>query len=417
VEPLSLHDRAALMGEFARLKKPATTLINAVNGALQMAPDSVPSAHGIPVPIGKLKALVKSFTHGRAIRAAAWHWLNPIRDSDLNTVDVIRRTLGLEHLSESELCRYLIHECRKVQHDSPRLQRCIEARIADLRYRTEGAGVGVSNAIAQEFSIFQRMLVTVALAAKNPDQRTIGDAHDLVENALALTAAALRNVLDDAHERERQSLFQANLMIPLRFNGDVRDAPSALGEFANYPAASAATQLWQGMTGTVSRLLVVIAETGGAGHMGFWIPDLVNGSGEFLPGAPRALALGTAQAVFNEDPPPLPLGNNVVAAKWRDHLRGQGKNSFRGSMFVSVPVLSRQDAYRVTSAAVVNVGVVGERIWPRAYSKYWLESAGQCVSPWASTVLHAAALEQRVANSTIASLPALSLAKRLPGGD
>jgi hypothetical protein len=144
--------------------------------------------------------------------------------------------------------------------------------------------------------------------------------------------------------------------------------------------------------------LVVVSETADSHYRGFWIPD-IRKDGATLPGAPRALLTGTGQAVIVDDLPPLRL-DEEVEARWRRYLRGDRPGHFQGTMFVSVPVF-RVEANQPMPSAILNVNVVSDRIWKRAYSRHWLNVATRRVSAWASTAWHATGLAFELQRSRI----------------
>jgi hypothetical protein len=403
---VSTFDEDALDREFRTIPSPRTKLVQLANAAVEVTPDSV----GGRVKLGPFKRIWKSLFEESALDAAAWRWIKPrSRRAEIAHLQPMRNKLGLSYFSEVEFCDRLIDACLAMQERYPALERHIDGRIADLQFVIRGAS-SFGDEINREFEVYQRQLLTAAFARGAGSSDLVGQ---LGRNVLAATAAYVRAILHDGTE---PCPIHANLMVPANITGTVEDVHGALGPFAT-PAAARATRLWRGLGGSVHRVLVVMAETHGSSYRGFWVPD-VRPRGVYLPGAPRALGTGAAQAVAVDDLPPFPGGNDEVASRWQRYLRGDDPGHFQGRMFVSIPVFLRHDEHNSIASAIINVHVIGERPWRRAYSRHWLDLVTRRVSQWASTALHALALEVALGGVKMPlGLPALATVGLLPQGN
>ena len=379
---VNTHDNAMLEAAFATIPRPGTKLAAALTLALETAPE-----HAGPIGLGPARRWAKSFSEGAGLRAAAWRWLRPHHPrAELDQLPAIQTRSGLNHLRPIDFYDRLILACREVGEAQPRLSRYIDARVADLEFKTQ-RDAAAAGRVADEFGAYQRMLLAAARDTRNGS----ATAAQLARMALAAAGAALRATLDDHAEDE--CVFHANLMIPVRVPAGA--TIDALGEQLRLtPAANEAQWLWGGLKGPIHRLFVVVSETEGASFRGFWVPD-VRRDGAALAGAPRVFVTGRAEAVVVDDLPPLSThpDDDEVAARWRRYMKGDTPGHFDGGMFVSLPVFKKVDATQRLPEAVVNVNIVGPRVWRRAYSRPWLDQATGRVGPWAATALHAFLVE------------------------
>lgn len=128
-------------------------------------------------------------------------------------------------------------------------------------------------------------------------QAAAAKAQEISENALEAGASAVCDVLGKGKCR-----FSANLMVPVPLRGS-----SGPGYVPNSVAESnsrKASELWN--HSMVSNIcLLIVAETKGSSHSGFWVPLMRGEDDADLPGAAAAYYRMEANGVFKDDLPPL----------------------------------------------------------------------------------------------------------------
>lgn len=234
---------------------------------------------------------------------------------------------------------------------------------------------------ATNFELYQRALLGAAHKGSAAPAEAKAAAESSLRQILGAIAAVVAGVLDPRGGRD--SIIEANLMLPC--------SPGARPPNLGTPAEAAAEWLWRGAPDEVHKYLVVVAETEGAAHKGFWIPD-VRPKGVSLPGAPTALSRGSCEALFVDDLPPFPIDDPEMAARWRKYLAGEKPGHFAGDMFFSIPVLSRVDLDHRRPMGVVNVNVKSEEPWLRGYSSSWRRHLVDQLAPWLALCCHSAVL-------------------------
>jgi hypothetical protein len=378
---INTYDVEALKAEFAKLPAPKrTAVLKFVDASLESVPESVLGGF----KLNPLRRWVKRFTDERELRAAAWKWLKPTETpaGPEKLVD-LQKKAELAHLPHPEFCRRLLDACASYAEIAPPLVRHVQRRSAEIEFKLADGVVGEE--FVSHLELFQRALLRATLLS-NP-ANAVALANTVLTQVLAAAAAAIGAVLD---ERQGEGcVINANLMIPIRGGTGVDDVMPNLGELADRPGAKSAAWLWNSMSGHVHQVFVVVAESKGEEHLGFWVPDVRTG-GKLIPGAPRAFYSGTGDAVFVDDLAQLPC-DDEIGARWRKYMSGSNPDNFSGRMFVSIPVMSRLVLESASPVAIVNVNVnsTDDHVWRRAYSRAWLERATKLVSPWVATAWHA----------------------------
>jgi hypothetical protein len=174
----------------------------------------------------------------------------------------------------------------------------------------------------------------------------------------------------------------ANLMVPVSGAAEWMPTP----EIRRNGDRSRA--LWAGLN-SENRLLIV-AQTAGAEHVGFWVPlARAERGGPWLPGAPTAFRHGRGDAVFKEDLPPLSGFPDAVAARWKAYMI----THFAQRMFVSVPFVAPKGgpgASRVVVSVLnVNVDAADLTGWRRASHPEWLKVARDRSRPFVEIAFEA----------------------------
>jgi hypothetical protein len=174
-------------------------------------------------------------------------------------------------------------------------------------------------------------------------------------------------------------------MIPVKTEEHVGPYPNSASAAA---AHARAESVWGSMS--VDRRLLVVGETKGAGHQGFWVPIASSRDGDELPGAPYAYRRMAPNAVFKDDLPPFAGFPPEIARKWREYMG----EYFAERLFVSIPLLIPDSARSGTGslvAAVLNVNAspAVTDAWYRAYHEEWLGLAQGRVAQFTETAWYA----------------------------
>lgn len=385
---------ADLAKAFAEVAAPPKRYEKALDVAFSLAPDvlELATSKGVGSIFEIPQKLYQTWREEKAIYAAAWRWLRPSTDMlELGHLPAMQTSLKLQHLSTVEFCRRAIQVCSEIREKHAALARYIGARMAELEFKI--LHDDIRETAASEFELYQRHLLLAALSTDVDG--AVQRSHALAREVLATTGYAAAVILGDVMKREdkaeEQCVFTANLMVPVNVATDVAGVEGCLGELGQTPGAKSATWLWHGVREQIDKVLVVIAETEGSSYSGFWIPD-VRPDGHALPGAPRALENGSAQALFVDDLPPFPIEDDETRVRWQRYLRGGSVGHFRARMFVSIPIFKRVSTKQSIPEAVINVNVHSDRLWKRAYSRAWLDFATSRLNPWIATAWHAEAL-------------------------
>lgn len=363
MDRIHVGDLSELSGEFEKIKKPRSISPELLTGPLEVLEDK--ALHGIK--LGPVRKLISAWTDSAAYRVAAWRWIKPgeamARQDHL--LD-LQKKAGLQHHDHREFCARLIETCREVSEQSKRLARHIEARIAEAEYRLHVPMPGDENA-SNGFETLQAVL----LSASTNGSADL--AHKVSAAALQQVGAMVKHAL--VGPTRTTCSFDANLMVPV-----------ATIDGVDGRGAAAAQHIWQSAGQGVEQYLAIVEETPAnpPTYRGFWIPDL-RPANEPLLGAPRALYYRAPQAVFVDDLPDLPVTDEELKGRWRQHFKGNTPG-FSGNLFISLPVVEVDQSNAV---AVVNVNVRDQAPWYRALSPSWLNRAARMAAPWTVTAWHA----------------------------
>ena len=279
-----------------------------------------------------------------------------------------------------EYARRITARSKEHAREHPELSRYIYARNAEVEFCERAASSTVLLG-ATNFELYQRALLGAAYKGSAVPSEAQVAAESSLRQVLGAIAAVVAGVLDPKGGKD--STIEANLMLPCALDA----LPPKLGTNAE----TIAEWLWRGVPSGVHKRLIVVAETEGARHKGFWIPD-VRPKGVCLPGAPTALSRGTCEAIFVDDLPSFPIDDAEMAARWQRYLAGGEPGHFAGDMFFSIPVLSRVGLDHRLPMAVVNVNVKSEQPWFRGYSGSWRRHLLEQLAPWLALCCHSAVL-------------------------
>lgn len=332
-----------------------------------------------PVSIGKFRELFRGLTSAGRFRYGAWRWIHPTPPYlDLADVASLQRAAGLDHLERSLFVHRLEDVLKEMIRDHPQLTLWIQRRLALLNH--SGSPSKLSQdledlAFRLRFSLAQ----AISAAPINPGEAA-NLADDICFDALGAAAEAARQVLGKGGCR-----FSANLMVPAPIKD--RGGPGFTPTTAAENNARIAADLWEDLSRSSESCLVIVAETMGADHLGFWIPLRRGDGGKALPGAPTAYFGLEGSAVFAEDLPPLEGFTKTLERQWHAYMGRQ----FREALFVSLPLVVPADEGGRKTIAVLNVNAdpPPDDGWRRAYHKEWLAEATARVGAFIEIALYA----------------------------
>jgi hypothetical protein len=331
------------------------------------------------VPLGPVKAVVKSWSAKQRIEAAAWRWIRPQEEPELHdTIPDLQRRLELQHLHRDEFLRRLIGACQELAEREPVLRTHVAARIAEAEYRLRGSeAVDLGEAFG--VSVLQLTAVTDRHRSNPVEARPAAKA--LVQSALAGICRQVAAVLDPAPNSCR--VMNANLMVPISSNQFLEPA-----HFRGMVRVRAGQVLWSGYEKwNPHQFFLVVAETEqGPGFEGFWVPDIRH-DGAPLPGAPRAFVTGDVQRLLPRDLPAFPVPDAAIRNRWTSYMRGSEPGTFTFDLCISIPIKSQTTLMSMSQpVGVVNVNVQSNGLWPRALSRSWRRLVAKGVEPWAAVL-------------------------------
>lgn len=365
--PISSYDLDALAECFDReVPKPAwRRWLGSLDNALE-----VQLACG-PVKVGKIKEAFRGFTGGPRYTYAAWKWLRPRSPiPTTRNLPAIQRLATLDHVAPVVFAERLVERCRDIARDHQELALWVNRRIPPLEYVCQPPG-RVPDEIADATMTWRMAIIRAASG-----NMSIGAVEDAAARILERAMDAAAQEVESAIGA-RDSRISANLMVPIPGRED------ALGRFVEDDPRSRqnnrrAVDLW-GEPDPKEPRLVIVAETQGSNHKGFWVPLFQGDSGTHLPGAPTAFAHRQGNAVFKDDLPPLRGFPHGTDARWRAYM----VNDFREKLFVSLPFQAPTAKGRRVTAAVLNVNADAADLgpWRRLYHDEWVCAARDRVRP------------------------------------
>ena len=375
LEPISTYDSDALSDYFrASVKRPRWW---PWLGRLDELNVEV-AAGKVKVP--KLKEAWRNLTDGQRYAYAAWRWLRPSTDTEspapsLDDLPSIQRAAGLDHVSPSEFAERLAVECKECAPEHPRLGRWVSRRFALLEYRFRPPLAGTPAHAREALHGHHLALLRAARISASDLGGAAELAGDILTKAMDGAAAEAKRTFGAG-----ECHLSANLMVPLSGHHELLD-----DEGVAIRNAESAERLW-GQEYALGKRLVIVAETKGAKHVGFWVPCTRGGGGEALPGAGAAFEHGEGAAVFRDDLPPLRGFSREMQARWHAHML----SDFGEGLFFSLPFRPSYGASGAT-AAVLNVNISARDLkpWRRAYHPEWLCAARDGAEPFVAVACQA----------------------------
>jgi hypothetical protein len=329
----------------------------------------------IPLPLKAIRPFVGSFLLG----AAARRFLRPsLRQLTRQDVGRIRQAVGRADLSDRVFAEKLRDRCVELEESHPPLSRWIRRQIALLDIFIAPPPEMTSDTVRAAIGLRQGLFQATAVLPVSPTA-ALNLAEQIIHDALRAAALATCSVFGG------ECQVSANLMIPIKADGHLGPYPSHSSAAASHARVEG---LWRSMK--VDRRLLVVGETKGAGHQGFWVPIASSSDGDELPGAPYAYRRMSPNAVFKDDLPPFVGFSEEIGEKWRQYM----KEHFSERLFISIPLLVPDSARSGTGsmvAAVLNVNAspgMGDA-WYRAYHEEWLNLAQGRVAQFAEIALYA----------------------------
>lgn len=303
---------------------------------------------------GILRRAYRRGTLSRRFRTAAWKLLRPTTPH-WNDLRKLAETVGLDHLPFASFCSRLAEECKETARNHPELAQWVYRRMALL-----------DSVLVRRTKDKNRRGVEFQLRNALDDCRQL-DIPAAIEESTTICQEALigvgNAVLDAIGEA---AAFSVNVMVPLR--------AEQMPDWSANPAAlnnqRAANELWRHV-GPHEQRLVVLEETRGASHIGFWVPVFPKRPSLRLPGATEAIG-GNASLVMKSDLASLEGFAAELHEDWERYMT----RVFSNDLFLSLPVKPPNSA---TAVAVVNINIdtkAGhERDWYRTYHPSWTAQA------------------------------------------
>ncbi len=326
-----------------------------------------------PVKLAKFREVFRKLSEGGRYAFAAWRWLRPNTPCPgTGEVPGLQVLAGLDHLNPQDFAKRLIERCKELIRQHPRLERWAQYRIAALDFLAYPPTRPPSELPDAAISLRNLLMRAHHLHYVVPDV-----AQRLAQMTVVTAMKGAANAAVQAFGCEN-SAVSANLMVPVSTS-----SPFAPTDVARVNAAHA-EELWLGLSS--DRRLLIVAETPGSNHRGFWVPLVRGDGGVWLPGAPTAFGQQEGHAVFKDDLPPLKGFGQAVESRWKAYMM----NHFQEQLFVSLPFRA-PDGLGYVTLGVLNVNVDAREIrpWFRAYQPEWLHVARDRVRPFVEIALWA----------------------------
>jgi hypothetical protein len=381
---ISLHDQRGLETAFDRLV--ARPRWRPWLKAFDKGASSTLQISG--VKIGPILSIFRDMTEGGRYRSAAWNWLRPNKPCPaLCDLGMVQANAGLDHFPRQEFAKRLVDNCRAVARDQTQLARWVRCREAALEFAATPPG-DLPAELADGQVFLRRELTRATLLSLSDPKAAAAVAHSIARNAMNGAARAVNHVLGSDG-----SSLSANLMIPVH-----RAVTVPIGLAPNAANALMAETLWSGVEADVR--LVIVAETQGSNHAGFWVPVAKGQGGEVLPGATRAFLHREGDVVFKDDLPPLRGFSLDVERKWMGFMNQE----FNHQLFVALPFRAPDGAGGHAVPAVLNVNVETSDVgrWGRAHHPEWLATARCRAQPFIEIALGALLVRLHVTRNPLA---------------
>lgn len=422
-EPISIYNRRQLELYFkANIPRPGWRPWFRAIESIPLTPDaadSAPKLGGLRKALGRLRKAFRSATADARFRFAVYYWLYPFeQEVNLETgLLFILKQAGLDHLKEKQITAAMLQESDRILREHPALTNWIRDRSALLQFLIrEERPPQFQRAL---FHLRNQLIRVVNLLWQDPTT-AVELADELIDKALRGAAQVVHAELGG----DAPGPLNASLMLPFQEPEAVVDYLAAVDVPARQ-GKDRADQIWKPLPRAPRTHLVVVAETVGHEHAGFWVPVVDGDRGARVPGAPAAFENHVGSCVFRHDLMELDGFPEDMNARWRTHIRER----VRGRHFVSLPfVVDHQEGFGKVALAVLNVNAdppAGDE-WYRALHQVWLERARDAAAPFVEIAFYAVLAKfavLRVSDSTEPGLdispPDLDISpavwKRLPG--
>jgi hypothetical protein len=331
-----------------------------------------------PVKVQRITEVLRDLTLEMRLNFATLKWLRP-HEPFIKTTELsgLRELAGLDHLHNSDFAARLIDRSTELMREHPKLANWVQHRNAALEFIARPPKANVPEDLVDSELQLRHALMRANLLARSNRTLAANVAARVMRHAMEAAAIAVAKALG-----AENSGVSANLMVPVSGATDWTPTKDTLRN------AERARALWAGL-GSEKRLLIV-AQTAGADHVGFWVPlARAHRGGLWLPGAPTAFRHGQGDAVFKDDLPPLSGFPDTVADRWKTYMI----TDFAQRMFVSVPFVAPKGgpggSRVVVSVLNVNVDASDLSGWRRASHPEWLKVARDRSRPFVEIAFEA----------------------------
>jgi hypothetical protein len=369
-----------------------------------------PSIQTGPIKVGIGKDFFLKLTEGSRVNFAAWHWMRPNQPVlGLDRFAGLQKDAGLDHMHQQILAKQLIARIQHTIQQHPPLQYWGESRIALLAFVATTHKPPPDELSRSEKALRFRNTDAYGLYGYDAG-RARSNAETILGTAMESAAYAVADSLQESGN------IKANLMIRTKDTfSDELGSPYAEN-------SALANALWAGMS--LERRLLIVAETMGANHRGFWVPLVQGEGGAWLPGGPEAWARRIGCAVYKDDLMPLSGFSEALQYRWKAYFAER----FGERLFVSLPCLAPDVRGGSIVLGVLNVNVEAADVsgWRKAMHREWLELARKRAEPVVEIAFYAVRLMfMGVPNTPVLDtgsdtwnrLPVPTARRSLPQGD
>lgn len=214
--------------------------------------------NGVPLKVGLPKELWRGVTRSMRYKFATWKWLQPNEPCrTLRDLPQVQEAAGLDHVDRQTFATRLIDACKEIIRLHPELRRWVEYRIAALEYWADPPKPTDRRLVDSADTLRNTLWRTQHRASQDP-ARGLFRLEQVAYQAMHAAAISVTQALGV----EGGSRVSGNLMVPLSTFDWIK-----AGENWN-----AAARLWDGLD--TSKRLVIVAETEGSTHTGFWVPTV-----------------------------------------------------------------------------------------------------------------------------------------------
>jgi hypothetical protein len=377
---ISIHDKHQLDDYFNSHVKPSK-----VRWLIPRSPSAIEISGGDSwlgkVTRAVLSPVVKHAFTSSGFYHAAWEWLQP-KDPVLaeDELAALQKRCGLSTYTSHEFLGRLREECIAIVKKNPGLFRWGQKRISILEFEiSESVRTNLWLSDFRE-ELHDRIVEAASLINGLPEEAD-QQLSEISKLALLGVSQTAQHHLGKPNSKCRVS---ANLMVRVENPLQLLVSTHARFQLAKRNS-KLASDLWRDLD-VRSGHLMIIDETEGSNHIGFWVPLTSGQNGEAIPGAP------------------LDGFSRAVSERWQTYIR----DNLNAQMFVSLPIFSRADKGVIggsSTNAVININAdPNDDGWMRAHHSRCLQHILESIAPFAEIAWRALVLRCRIGQGGMAKI-------------